>query len=155
MMTMKTIEKKQFWKTELHKHKLGKKRTEGHISYNRLFFGIGLVVVMLFAGIGVVGATTYYVAPGGNDSKTGLSLGEAWATLDHADDYVKNPGDILYIAEGEYQGQQFIAQGSGTAENPIIIKSLTDNAENAILDGDSYINNGGKYTKKMHIKKEP
>lgn len=109
------------------------------------FFRVSLAIVcfvLFFAGVGVVNATEYYIAPGGNNSNTGLSLDDAWATLDYADDYVKNPGDILYLAEGEYYGQQFITHGSGTAGDPITIKSLTGNAENTILDGDSYVNNG-------------
>ena len=70
----------------------------------KFLFLIAMVVfcVGLFAvNVGTASAIEYYIAPDGSNSNNGLSLIQAWATLDHADDYVKNPGDILYIAEGE------------------------------------------------------
>jgi len=40
--------------------------------------------VLLFAGVGMASATTYYISPSGDDDSSGTSSDSAWASLSHA-----------------------------------------------------------------------
>jgi len=62
----------------------------------------------------------YYMSPDGNDSWSGLSLDSAWASLSHAQNQLQ-PGDTLFIADGTYINDMFVAQTCGTPEAPITI----------------------------------
>jgi len=63
------------------------------------------------------GATTYYVAPGGNDANNGTSASTPFATISKANGRV-TPGDVVLVANGTYS--QYPAPGvSGTASQRI------------------------------------
>ena len=67
---------------------------------------------------------TYFVTPSGDDSASGLSVKEAWKSLDKVSSTVFQPGDrILLESGGEWFGRLDL-QGSGTAEEPVILSSF-------------------------------
>jgi parallel beta-helix repeat protein len=76
-------------------------------------------------------AANYYVKNGGNDGANGLSIANAWATLQHAADVV-NPGDTVHVQPGSYQG--FYLDRSGSAGNPITF--IADGAVSIDEDND-------------------
>ena len=88
-------------------------------------------LVLLFAGIGVASATDYYVATGGNNNDTGLSLSEAWATPSYAARQVQ-AGDTIYLADGTWYGEIVSFTNSGTSGNPITMKAYSGRP---VLDG--------------------
>lgn len=47
-------------------------------------------------------ANIFFVSPGGDDSADGLSVGNAWQTLERAL-VGRKPGDTVYLLEGEYE----------------------------------------------------
>jgi serralysin len=67
-------------------------------------------------------AREYYVSPTGNNSSSGLSLSEAFASIDHAAD-MANPGDIIRVADGSYDEEVSINR-SGTADHWITFKAI-------------------------------
>ncbi len=71
-------------------------------------------------------AADYHVKYGGDDGADGLTLGTAWATLQHAAD-VAGPGDTVHVEDGSYQG--FYQSNSGTAGNPITFHAEGANAQ--------------------------
>lgn len=73
-----------------------------------------VALVLLLAS--TADAATYFVKNGGNNALDGLSLANAWATLNHAASVV-NPGDTVHVQDGSYQG--FYLDRSGTAGSPI------------------------------------
>lgn len=63
-------------------------------------------------------AATYHVAPSGSNAANGLSLANAFATIQHGAD-VAVAGDSVVVHPGDYTG--FAAmEHSGTANNPIV-----------------------------------
>lgn len=74
---------------------------------------------------------TYYVAPDGDDARTGLDRQQAWKTIRHAADGV-NAGDTVLIAGGTYRERVRI-RATGDVGAPITFKCLP--GEKAILDG--------------------
>jgi hypothetical protein len=79
--------------------------------------------------------TIYYVdAEYGDDSNNGASEETAWKTLDKVNATVFEPGSrLLFKAGGIWLGQLH-PQGSGTAENPIIIDQF-GNGSKPVIDG--------------------
>jgi len=75
---------------------------------------LGCLIALALAA--PVSAADYYVKNGGNDALDGLSLANAWATLQHAADTV-GPGDTVHVQNGNYAG--FYQSNSGAAGNPI------------------------------------
>ncbi len=73
------------------------------------------VLVALVGATSAAHATTWHVAPNGNDSNDG-SATSPWRTIQHAADAVV-PGDSVTIQAGTYTG--FIVNASGTAQAPI------------------------------------
>ena len=115
MKTKDTVLKMFCRRTERNKRK-----GSGEIPYH--LFGLSLAIVLLFAGICVASANTYYMSPSGDNDNDGTSLDSAWATLSHAQNQL-NVGDTLLIVDGIYYNDVFVAQVSGTADNPINIKA--------------------------------
>ncbi len=70
------------------------------------------------------GATSYFVAPTGDDSKSGLSETEAWATIDNGEeDHLLHPGDTINILSGVYTvGSTIDLKTHGTAVAPIVYR---------------------------------
>ncbi|MFX0195092.1 MAG: DUF1565 domain-containing protein [Candidatus Hodarchaeota archaeon] len=66
-------------------------------------------------------ATTYYVAPGGNDSNPGTE-DEPWATIAKGAS-VAGPGDTVLVADGTYNEGPITFANSGTASQWITLAS--------------------------------
>ena len=79
-------------------------------------------IVLLFGtGLGTMAlATTYYIAPNGNDSNSGTSQSSPWKTLDRVNQmaYQAQPGDqFLFQRGGEYRGRLILgSSGSPTSQ---------------------------------------
>lgn len=86
-------------------------------------FGMRTPIILLLSFAPALGwATTYHVAVSGSNANTGLSLGAAWATVQHAAD-VALAGDSVVVHSGSYQG--FAAMDhSGTVAAPIVFTGL-------------------------------
>jgi|SRR5690554_5063831 len=67
---------------------------------------------------------TYYVSPYGSNSNSGLSINDAFQTLQHAADIV-GPGDSVIVLEGTYAG--FDLRTNGTENSPIVFKAENKN----------------------------
>ena len=62
---------------------------------------------------------TYFVSPTGNDQSSGLSMKDAWKTIERVNQMVFQPGDkLLFKAGGIWHGQLRL-QGSGAPGKPI------------------------------------
>ncbi len=59
------------------------------------------IIVFLFFNVAMAFSTTYYVATSGSDNNSGTSKSAPFATLQHANDVVKQ-GDVVYIRGGHY-----------------------------------------------------
>jgi len=81
-----------------------------------------LLAAVLAAGS--ASATTYHVAPTGNDGNPGTAAAP-WATLQHAADEV-DQGDTVLVHDGTYVGFQI--ETSGTADAPIVFRAVGESA---------------------------
>lgn len=79
----------------------------------------------------------YYVSPGGNDSNSGMSPQQAWATVAKVNAQVFQPGDKIYFERGGHYPGSLHPQGSGTAEMPISLGAYGSGALPAIDGGSS------------------
>ena len=62
----------------------------------------------------------YYVKNGGNDANTGLSDGQAWATIAKVNASSFNPGDQILFKKGSTWNETLTVTSSGVGGNPII-----------------------------------
>lgn len=78
-------------------------------------------------------AATYYIAPppAGDNAHPG-TLAEPWATLQRAAS-VLNPGDIVYVRNGNYAGGHFTR--SGTVDEPITLAAFP--GENPVINANN------------------
>lgn len=76
---------------------------------------------------------TYYLSPTGDDSNSGTSTAQPWATFERAwqDLY---PGDTLILMDGVYYQQLHPSKRDGEPGNPITIRAQNDGQ--AIIDGE-------------------
>lgn len=70
-------------------------------------------------------ATDYYVSNAGDNTNSGLSLSNAFLTLQHASDQVV-AGDNVFVENGSYAGFDH-RSASGTSSAPITFKALGNN----------------------------
>jgi hypothetical protein len=66
---------------------------------------------------------TYYVKNGGNDSASGLSDAEAWATLSKVQNSQFNPGDAILLKCGSTWDERLEFPSSGNSSNDILFSS--------------------------------
>ncbi len=119
-MKAKEARLKLFCRTERHKRVV--KREKGHIPYH-LLFGMALAVVLLFAGIGIVGATSdYYVATWGSDGNTGTSVAAPWQHPSYAAQQAQ-AGDTIYLIDGIWYNEKVVSRYDGNTTHPITIKA--------------------------------
>lgn len=85
-------------------------------------------VIGLAVCVSITNATNYYVSNSGSDSNNGLTLGNAFLTIQHATDLVV-AGDSILIADGNYAGFNHQSLNSGTPGNPIVYKAIGNNAK--------------------------
>jgi hypothetical protein len=79
-------------------------------------------------------ANTYYLSPSGNDSNSGLSVSQAWKTIQHLNTIDLQPGDsVLFQAGAFFTGNIYLDQSdAGTAAQPVYIGAY--GAGKAIID---------------------
>ncbi len=73
-----------------------------------------------------VGNTYYIDAENGDDSNSGTSESSAWKTLGFASSKTYSAGDKILLKAGSIFNGSFTANGSGTAENPVVLGSYGD-----------------------------
>ncbi len=93
------------------------------------------VVILSFSSVCLYGSEykNYYVATNGNDVATGLSLGSAWKTIQHAVDSVSS-GDSIYVRGGVYKERVSFSLSGSTNKS---LQLLAYSNEVPILDGGS------------------
>ena len=99
----------------------------------RWVLGLALMMCLMLvapAGIAAEDGTTYYVAPGGNDTWPGTDA-QPWASIDHAAT-VMQAGDTVLIRGGEYY-ESVETRFSGASGAPITFQAYP--GETPILDG--------------------
>ncbi|MDD3946094.1 MAG: hypothetical protein PHS38_15490, partial [Bacteroidales bacterium] len=109
-----------------------------------------LVCAAMLSAVSIIAQhKTYFVTPSGDDSASGLSVKEAWKSLDKVSRTIFQPGDrILLESGGEWFGRLEL-QGSGSAEEPVILSSFGGSSLPVInlgkLEGAAVLlhNNGG------------
>ncbi len=70
---------------------------------------------------------TYYIdAENGNDANSGTSESTAWKTLAFASSKAYSAGDKILLKAGSIFNGSFAANGSGTAEGPVVLGSYGD-----------------------------
>lgn len=69
---------------------------------------------------------TYFVSPDGNDAASGLSIKEAWKSIDKVNSVVFQPGDKILFEGGKTFYGQVKLQGSGEEGNPCILSGYGD-----------------------------
>ena len=84
-----------------------------------------LTLLLLVFATSIFAQNTYYVSNTGNDSNNGLSLANAFLTLQHASDIVA-AGDVVRVEDGTYLGFD-IRNKNGTSTNPITFLATGDN----------------------------
>ena len=80
---------------------------------------------------------TYFVSPGGNDAATGLSVAQAWKTIDKVNSVVFQPGDRILFEAGKTFYGQLMPKGSGTDEAPICLSTFGGEDRAVINFGDA------------------
>lgn len=73
-----------------------------------------------------IGRTYYIDAENGDDSSSGLTENSAWKTLAAAEKNACGAGDKILLKAGSVFDGSFRANGSGTAENPVVLGSYGD-----------------------------
>jgi hypothetical protein len=69
---------------------------------------------------------TYFISPSGDDDNSGLSIKNAWKTLDKVNQFLFQPGDMVLFESGGTWFGQLKPQGSGEEGKPIILSSYGD-----------------------------
>ncbi len=107
-----------------------------------------LILIFLLIS-SVVGATTFYIDPAGNNSNNG-SAGSPWKTLSYACSKVTTSGDIIHVNAGTYPetAQSFLAAGvsiEGAGNTSIIRSSIAPaNTYTLVLSSSSQGTNGNQ-----------
>lgn len=83
-------------------------------------------IVLLFLASSPLFAATYYVSNAGNNSNSGLSLAQAFLTIQKGAN-VAVAGDTVLVVDGTYAGFDF-RNKNGTAANPVVFKTIGNNA---------------------------
>lgn len=66
---------------------------------------------------------TYFISPQGNDSSSGLSIKDAWKTIEKVNKKTFMPGDKILFESGATWHGQLRPKGSGSQNNPILLSS--------------------------------
>ena len=98
----------------------------------RCFF----TLVLLLTVLSTTGwSKVYFVSPDGDDDKSGLSIKDAWKSLDKVNGVTFEPGDqVLFETGGVWKGQ-LQPQGSGEEGKPIVLSSYGDKGRPVINIG--------------------
>ncbi|MEJ2648038.1 MAG: right-handed parallel beta-helix repeat-containing protein [Sedimentisphaerales bacterium] len=98
----------------------------------RCFF----TLVLLLTVLSTTGwSKVYFVSPDGDDDKSGLSIKDAWKSLDKVNEVAFEAGDqVLFESGGVWKGQ-LQPQGSGEEGKPIVLSSYGDKGRPVINIG--------------------
>lgn len=99
------------------------------------FLSLLFVFLFVLAFVPAVSAegTSYYVdAVNGDDAASGTSPETAWRTLEKASAVTYSAGDKILLRRGQVFGPLFHANGSGTAEAPIVFSAYGEGARPVI-----------------------
>lgn len=88
------------------------------------------IVIVFFLISQVANATSYFVAPSGNDRNTGIE--SPFRTIQRGINSL-NAGDTLFVRSGVYSERIVITGKSATSDNPIVITAFA--GEKPIIDG--------------------
>ena len=105
-----------------------------------------LIGFSLLGGPGLLGATYYVDAAGGNDANPGTDPKGAWRGLGKVNATVFQPGDRILLRAGTTYPGQLSPQGSGKEGQPIVIDRYGDGAK-PVIDGGGAADDGGFYGK--------
>ena len=94
-----------------------------------------VISVMLAATTAAAQHRTYFVSADGSDSASGLSVAEAWKTLDKVNSMTFQPGDRILLKSGDTWHGQLFLKGSGSEGSPIILSSYGGDARPVINIG--------------------
>lgn len=138
---------------EISKRKRITTKTHGKLGALLIFsISLTLALFVMLSGVGTAGqaiGTTYYLdAEGGDDSNSGTSKAEPWATIGKANALDLNPGDqLLFKGGGTFDGNLLLgAEDAGTAEKPVVVGSYGEGRASIEADngnGVSIYNAGG------------
>lgn len=93
---------------------------------------VAVIAILQLSSSTALAATTYYLAPSGNDNNDG-SQGSPWASLTKAAGVVR-AGDTVVVRGGTYYTNALVLMQSGTPGAPITFRAALD--EKVILDGE-------------------
>jgi parallel beta-helix repeat protein len=87
-----------------------------------------LFLLLIFTfGSATTRAINYYVSNSGDDINSGLTISDAFMTLQHAADVV-SAGDTVFVENGVYTGFD-LRNKNGTAASPVVFTTLGDQVE--------------------------
>lgn len=93
-------------------------------------------LVFLVIGLTVSSQSkSYFISSSGDDSKSGLSIKDAWKSLDKVNQMVFQPGDKILFEAGSIWYGQLKPQGSGSEDKPIVLSSYGDGSKPVINIG--------------------
>lgn len=79
----------------------------------------------------------YFISPQGDDAQSGLTIDQAWKTIERVNRHTFKPGDRILFQSGKTWFGQLEPKGSGTAGKPIVIGSFGHESKPIINIGDS------------------
>lgn len=94
-----------------------------------LVFTLAFSHAALLAGADVPAVAYYVDSAAGSDLNSGTSEAQAWATLQKATSRVYAPGECLLLRSGCVFEGGITLQGSGTAQQPIVLSSYGEGAK--------------------------
>ena len=100
--------------------------------YIRICTGrVTLLVILLgfWPDMRLCGATYYLDSRHGDDSRDGIAPEKAWRTLERANRETFMPGDRILFHAGDTWDGMFEPQGSGNAEDPIVVDRYGEGAK--------------------------
>ncbi len=87
---------------------------------NRFLILLLVAGIILVASAGAASSQNYYVSTNGDNSNSGTSMNQAFATVEHGSSQL-HAGDTLYIGGGTYWNDKISIERSGTASNWITV----------------------------------
>jgi hypothetical protein len=99
---------------------------------------IVVIALSILAGTSTNGqCKTYFISPAGDDNQSGISIKEAWKTIEKVNQHVFQPGDTILLETGGVWHGQLFPKGSGEKGNSIILASYGDGPRPIINIGDA------------------
>jgi|GEM_PF-1466217 len=101
---------------------------------NHRFIRLGWYVLTAVLFAGTAGATTYYVASGGNDGSAGTSWAAAKQTIQGGVDVATVAGDVVIVSNGTY-----VLSSQVSISKAITVLGFTGNRADVIVDGNNSV----------------